>query len=102
MKNLAIRTRDELMNLINERITATDDATLELIGDITDTLSDFDNRIVDADTRYADLDKSWREKYRERFLGAPPVKPVEDNDTRGDDERRAETIKIEDLFTERK
>ena len=99
---MAIRTRDELMNLINERITATDDATLELIGDITDTLSDFDNRIVDADTRYAELDKSWREKYRERFLGAPAVKPVEDNDTRGDDECRAETIKIEDLFTERK
>ena len=99
---MAIRTRDELMNLINERITATDDATLELIGDITDTLSDLDQRMIDADTRYAELDKSWREKYRERFLGAPAVKPVEDNDPRGDDERRAETIKIEDLFTERK
>lgn len=99
---MAIRTRDELMNLINERITATDDATLELIGDITDTLSDFDNRIVDADTRYAELDKTWREKYRERFLGAPAVKQVEENDARDDDEHRAETIKIEDLFTERK
>lgn len=99
---MAIRTHDELTNLINERITATDDATLELVGDLVDTISAYENRIVDADTRYAELDKSWRNKYRERFLaGGTPPKPDED-DGRTDAEKRAETITIDELFEERK
>lgn len=102
---MAVRTREEITNLINERITGTDDATLELIGDLTDTLADYDNRLVDADTRYNDLDKSWRTRYRDRFLGGgnPNPKPPENpNPEPGTPESRAETITIDDLFTERK
>lgn len=100
---MAVRTREEITNLINERITATDDATLELIGDLTDTLADYDNRLVDADTRYNDLDKSWRTRYRDRFLsGGTPTPPTTPNPEPETPENRAETITIDDLFTERK
>lgn len=102
---MAVRTREEITNLINERITGTDDATLELIGDLTDTLADYDNRLVDADTRYNDLDKSWRTRYRDRFLsgGNPNPKPPETPNSEPETpENRAETITIDDLFTERK
>lgn len=71
---MAVRTREEIMNLIQERIgDDTSDSALAMIEDITDTLDDYEARIAGAGdwrARYEQNDAEWRQRYKERFFGA--------------------------------
>lgn len=68
---MAIRSRDELLELIRGRIGEdTSDEALAFIEDFSDTLTDYEDRISaagDWKTKYDELDASWRKKYRDRF-----------------------------------
>lgn len=73
---MAVKTKAEILESIRERVgDSTDDETLEFLEDVTDTLSDLETRASDSTDwkgKYDELDKSWREKYRERFFSSEP------------------------------
>lgn len=74
---MAVRTRQEIMDALNVIIgERNDDEALEFIADVTDTLSDFENRSSeDWRQRYEDNDREWRQRYRDRFFNEPIAEP---------------------------
>ena len=99
---MAVRTKDELLEIIKGRIgDDTSDETISFIEDITDTLSDYEGKATKSDeedwkTKYEENDKMWREKYRERFFNKK-VENEEDEDF--DDE--VKSLSYDDLFEEK-
>lgn len=74
---MAVRTREELMTMIRERIgESTDDETIRFVEDVTDTLNDYESRTGTAaewEQRYNDNDAEWRRRYTERFFSPAPA-----------------------------
>lgn len=97
---MAIRTRDELITRVSEYIGEDNsDAALELMEDITDTYDDLTSG-EDWQARYNELDRTWRERYRERFSGRSDVLPTgEKVDEETHEEVKEETKEKEDLVT---
>lgn len=97
---MAKLTRDEfLAKLKTYTGDRSDDETLSLIEDATDSYTDDG---AEWENKYNELDKSWREKYKARFYDGDDKQTVtetEEKDTDGDAPEKSE-IKIEDLFTE--
>lgn len=98
---MAVKSITEIMDAVRERIgESTDDATLEFIGDLQDTLTDFDTRTKDATDwkqKYEDNDNEWRKKYRDRFFSGSNDDSSADEDE-GDD--LLKPLRYEDLFTQ--
>lgn len=100
---MAVKTKDELLEIIKERIgDDTSDETISFIEDITDTLSDYEEKATNSDTedwktKYEENDKMWREKYRERFFS----KTVEKEDEDFEDEDEIKSLSYDDLFEEK-
>lgn len=71
---MAVRSKDEIMEMIRERIGEdTSDSALAVIEDLTDTLDDYDARIAgsgDWQRRYEENDAAWRQRYKDRFFGS--------------------------------
>lgn len=69
---MAVRTTEEILESIKTRVgDSTEDADLEFLEDVTDTLSDLKSKTEgqeDWKTKYEENDKMWREKYRDRFF----------------------------------
>ena len=70
---MAIRTREEILNSIRSHFGEdTSDETLALVEDISDTISDFENKANNDGQnwkqRYEENDAAWRKKYRDRFF----------------------------------
>lgn len=99
---MAVRTKDELLEIIKERIgDDSSDETISFLEDITDTLSDYEEKATNSDTedwktKYEENDKMWREKYRERFFSKEVEKEDEDF---SDDE--VKSLSYDDLFEEK-
>ena len=100
---MAIKTREEIMNTINERFGGeTDDATLGFIEDIADTFSDLESRAngdgTDWKKKYEENDSAWRQKYRDRFFGKsdPEEKPLVPDPPKPEEDERPHTF--EELF----
>ena len=99
---MAVRTKDEILEIIRGRIgDDTSDETISFIEDITDTLSDYEEKATNSDTedwktKYEENDKMWREKYRERFFSKEVEKEDEDF---SDDE--VKSLSYDDLFEEK-
>lgn len=77
---MAIKNLSEIIesarNIIGEN---TSDEALAFMEDLSDTMTDFDNKTKDATNwqeRYQENDAKWRKKYADRFNG----KPVEEED----------------------
>lgn len=70
---MAVRTREEILNSIRTHIgdDASDEA-LALVEDLTDTITDFENKANNDGQnwrqRYEENDAAWRKKYRDRFF----------------------------------
>lgn len=104
---MAIKTVDEILNVIKARTEGqTDDETLQMVEDISDTLTDLNTRSQSAnewEQKYNDNDKAWRQKYKDRFLSASngdnnpsPIDPIEPNEP--DDKAK----NYDDLFSHKK
>lgn len=99
---MAVRTKDELLEIIKGRIgDDSSDETISFLEDITDTLSDYEEKATnsyneDWKTKYEKNDKMWREKYRERFFSKEVEKEDEDF---SDDE--VKSLSYDDLFEEK-
>lgn len=72
---MAVRTKAEIMEQIKTLVgDDTSDATLNIISDISDTLSDLETKSqgdgTDWKKKYEDNDAEWRQKYRDRFFNS--------------------------------
>ena len=69
---MAVRSKDEILASIKTRIGEdTSDEAIALVEDINDTFEDLSTRVAEAGdwkSKYEENDKSWREKYTERFF----------------------------------
>lgn len=70
---MAVRTREEILNSVRTHFGEdTSNETLALVEDITDTITDFENKAKNDGTnwkqKYEDNDAAWRKKYRDRFF----------------------------------
>lgn len=67
-----IKSIYELIETVKTRIGDNpDDESVSFLEDITDTLTDYDNKTkdnTDWKKKYDELDKEWKQKYVERFL----------------------------------
>jgi len=81
---MAVRSKDEILALIKERIgDDTSDDAIKIMEDVTDTLTDYETRIADSgdwQARYEQNDAEWRKKYIERFTtgGEPQPEPADE------------------------
>ena len=85
-----------------------DDATMELIANVTETFDDLTARATDVNmdeinARHAEdmkkLDDAWRKKYKDAYFhGAEETEEAEDTE----DEKTDEPFTYDDLFEEKK
>ena len=97
---MAIRTREEILTAIRTRLgDDTSDEALALVEDITDTITDFENKAnndgVNWEQKYKDNDAAWRKKYRDRFYSGG--KGDDDDDDKPEPKRK---LTFENLFKE--
>jgi len=96
---MAIKTKEELLASLKQTFgDNTDDATLSLIEDVTDTYDDLNSKAKpdgkDWKTEAERIDKEWRQKYHDRFFN--PVEDEKDPLDAGDPEPKK--YRFEDLF----
>lgn len=76
---MSVKSKEDLLNGVKAIFGESEtDEVLEFLGDITDTLDDYENRVnnkEDWKTKYEENDKSWRKKYKERFFSSNENEP---------------------------
>lgn len=98
-----VKTKEEMLAEIKAYIgDRTDDETVSLVENVTDTLSDMEKN-GNAEARVKEVDDMWRAKYMERFFdGDKEKKNIEvEEDEETEEKDKSEEIKIEDLYTEK-
>lgn len=92
------KSKDEIMEAIKAYIGEdTSDEAISLVSDVSELFDE-----VNPDAKYTqkdmdDLDKSWRQKYRDRFFAPSSDAGTEGDDYKDDDEDNTPS-KFEDLF----
>lgn len=97
---MAKLSKDELVAKIRAHFgDAPSDKDLEIIEDISDsvTVCADDNAIRAAKE---EVEKKWRKKYADRFLGKKPEEEEEEEDEE-EEETSEEKIRVTDLFKEK-
>ena len=97
---MAVRTREDILESIRGIIgESSDDNTIALLEDITDTYDDLETRAngdgIDWKARYEENDNEWRRKYTERFYGSD-LKESENKEQ----EEPEKPMTFDDLFKE--
>lgn len=100
---MAIRTRQEILDSISSIVgESTDDNTLTLIEDITDTLTDFENKTNDNTNwkeKFETNDREWRERYKQRFYSNEETASTTPTPETTQDSKEAHVItSFDDLF----
>ena len=99
---MAVRTREEILESIRNIVgDSTDDNTLQVLEDVTDTFTDFENKTAnqtDWEARYKENDEGWRKKYAERFYTGDPTVTYKTNKP-VIDEPDDKLTRFEELFT---
>ena len=98
---MAVKTREEILESVKEIFgDNTDDNTIAFLEDITDTITDLEDKAngdgTDWKAKYTENDEAWRKKYKERFYSNDNT---DDNDNENDNEHTEPPKKFEDLFT---
>lgn len=72
---MAIKSKEEILNSIKSLLgeNQTDEA-LNFLEDIEDTFNDFSSKLSNSDAedwkaKFEENDKTWRQRYRDRFFG---------------------------------
>lgn len=106
---MAVLTKEDFVARVKDRIgEATDDDSIAFLEDMTDTYEsltangadEWKRKYDDAEQRYQENDKSWREKYRNRFFDkVEKIKEdVKDDQMEEGSGAKASDISIDDLF----
>lgn len=80
---MAVRSREEILNAIRAKLgDQTDDDTITILEDVTDTFTDLETRAMGDGTdwkqRYEESEENWRKKYTERFYSSDPREDAPD------------------------
>lgn len=94
---MAVKTREEILESVKEIFgDNTDDNTLTFLEDITDTITDLEDKAkgdgTDWKAKYTENDEAWRKKYKERFYSNEPA-------SKESEQEPEPPKKFEDLFT---
>lgn len=99
---MSIKSREELLNgakaIFGDSET---DEVLEFLGDITDTLDDYENKVKDKEdwkTKYEENDSNWRKKYKERFFSSNENKQGDSLDDFNEPDEPEPPKNFSDLF----
>lgn len=97
---MAVRTREEILQSVRERFgDDTSDDSLALVEDITDTITDLENKSNNDSTnwkkKYEENDAAWRKKYRDRFFSGGS-----DDDEDAPEPTNKKNYSFENLFKE--
>ena len=101
---MAVLSKDQFFTKLHERVgTDTSEESLGFLEDMTDTYNELEKKAngdgVDWQKKYNDLDASWRERYRHRFMSGDGGNPNSFEQPKGADEYDPESISMEDLFS---
>jgi hypothetical protein len=97
---MAVKTREEILEKLKNRVgNQSDDETIEFLEDVTDTLSDLEEKAkgdgVDWKAKYEENDAEWRKKYTDRFFSSEPITNEEPPSL----EPQSEPTTFDELFT---
>ena len=113
---MSILNQTDFMNQLKTMIgDRTDDEALKFIEDAKDTISsmndDYKTKYETAVKEKEDLDKEWRKRYKDRFFDDANTNtnnnntndnnnnnPMNPFDERTDEQKKAESITVDDLF----
>ena len=105
---MAVLNKEQFLARLQERIGEdTSDEAMTFIEDMTDTFNDMETRSNGQSDeqwkqKYADLDKSWREKYKARFFNSETtpadVKDEQEDDVKDDITKKLKSQKREDVY----
>ena len=97
---MAVLKKDELLTSLKGILgDNTSDESLKLLEDVSDTITDFENKTKDTtawEEKYKKLDNDWRTKYRERFFSKSENDEPDEPDI---DEPKPKKREFSDLFT---
>ena len=89
-------SREELLEKVRTYVgDRTDDESLSLIEDVNDTVVESDSE--DWKTKYDELDKTWREKYKARFFSGKHEETEDESEEDSEEEKES----YDDLFEEK-
>lgn len=90
---MAVLGREDFLSRIKQLVGEnTDDETLALVQDMTETYDNLNGE--DWHTKYVDNDKEWRTRYRDAFLNGTPQSIQQDEPEEPDSSQ----ITFDDLF----
>ena len=99
---MGIKSKEDLLNgakaIFGDSET---DEVLEFLGDITDTLDDYENKVNDKEDwkkKYEENDSNWRKKYKERFFSSNEAKPDDSLDYLNEPNEPEPPKNFSDLF----
>lgn len=102
---MAVRTIDEILESVKTRVgDSTEDADIEFIEDVSDTLNDLKTKASaqeDWKAKYEENDKTWREKYKERFFSTEENEKDELEDNKDIEMKDEKPKTFADLFKEK-
>lgn len=101
---MAVLTREQIMEKLNTLTDGkTDDDTLAMIQDFSDTFKSLEEKEDveavrgDYEAKLKSLDETWRKKYRDAFFNGAEEKKDEEEE---EEEEKEKPHKYEDLFKE--
>lgn len=105
---MAVVSKQDLMEKLKVKFgDAADDETLSIIEDVNDTFDDYESKTrdnTDWESKYKELDDTWRKKYRDRFYSAVEGDAHDADKAEQLDDQADETESVattyEDLFKE--
>ena len=98
---MAVLNREQFMSKINSFVGEdTSDEALQFVDDMSQTFDSLNQSSSEWQTKYNELDTSWRKKYKERFLQGS-ADDGKESDEQIEKDNRAVTITFADLFSEK-
>ena len=104
---MPVLSKEDFLQRLQSRIGEdTSDEALQFLEDMSDTYNDFETRTTTNDsdewkTKYEELDQSWRQRYKERFLNTQTTDEDILNKQKENVVEDGEEKTFDDLFTER-
>lgn len=104
-----VLTKEQFMDRVSKLVVDDNDESLKIIEDFSDTYNDMETRLADSTdwkAKYEENDKTWRERYRERFFSPIPDSKPAIEPTSGEQETvtivdEGENVSFDDLFKEK-
>lgn len=103
---MAVLNRDDFFARLHSKLAEdTSEDGIAFLEDMTDTYDDLERRAngdgIDWESRYHDLDESWKKRYRHRFFTGSGGNPSYPESAPDDNEYDPNRITINDLFSKK-